>query len=284
VSEDAVVPNADGLRGSSLFVEANGISHHLLEYGDAGSPTVLILPGITSPAATWEFVAEPLASEFHVLTLDIRGRGLSGHPSDGFTLPDYAADVDGVIRALRLVQPIVLGHSMGARIAAAYGALHAGDAGAFVIVDPPLTGPGRRPYSISEETFIRSIREAKAGANADDMRRYFPTWTEEQLELRAKWLATCDENAVAQTHRLFHEDDFFDYWPKLAVPAVFIYGSDSPAVTAEGVAEVAAALPSAEIRAVTGAGHMIPWDNRKGFAEALLPALRSLAARPPAHG
>jgi N-formylmaleamate deformylase len=284
VSDEAVVPNTDGLRGRSLFVDANGINQHLLQYGDASSPTVLILPGITSPAATWEFVAEPLASEFHVLTLDIRGRGLSSHPSDGFTLPDYASDVHGVVRALGLIQPIVLGHSLGARIAAAYGTLYPGDAGPLVVVDPPLTGPGRQPYSISLETFITSIREARAGATADDMRRYFPTWSDEHLELRATWLPTCDENAVAQTHRLFHQEDFFDYWPKLAVPVVFIYGSESPAVTGEGVAEVAAALPIAEVRAVTGAGHMIPWDTPTGFAEVLLPALRALAGGPPTRG
>jgi N-formylmaleamate deformylase len=251
----------------------------VLEYGDVERPCVLIVPGITSPAATWEFVAEPLSAQFHIYTLDIRGRGLSDAPRDGYTLSDYAADVHGVIQALRLDRPILIGHSLGARIAVAYGALYPDEVGPLIIVDPPLTGPGRAPYFISEETFITSIREAKAGATADDMRRYFPTWTNEHLELRAKWLATCDENAVAQSHRLFHVEDFFDYWPKLGCPVVFIYGADSLAVTKDGAAEVIAALPSARMIEVPEAGHMIPWDNEQGFREAVTPSLRALAAR-----
>lgn len=271
-------PRLRDLEGRSVYVEANGIHHHLLEYGAEADPPVLILPGITSPAPTWEFVARTLAEDFHVFTLDIRGRGLSDTPEDGYTLPDYAADVEGVVAALGLVRPIVLGHSMGARIAAAYGALHADQAGPLIVADPPLTGPGRDPYWISEETFVTSIREAQAGATAEDMRPYFPTWSDEHLELRAQWLPTCDENAVAVTHRLFHSEDFFDYWPRLGRPVVFIYGAKSPAVSAEGAREVAQALPAAKVVEVPEAAHMIPWDNLPGFERAVLPALRDLAA------
>ena len=60
-----------------------------------------------------------------MLVLDVRGRGLSDTPADGFTLPEYAGDVAAVIDELELEPPVVLGHSMGARIAAAFGVLHA---------------------------------------------------------------------------------------------------------------------------------------------------------------
>ena len=140
---DRPVPSTEGLLGKSRFVQANGLRHHLLEYGPKDATPVLILPGIPSPAPTWEFVARELADDYRVFTADIRGRGLSDNPPSGYTLPDYAADAAGVIEALGLDRPIVLGHSMGARIATALGALHPDSAGALVIVDPPLTGPGR---------------------------------------------------------------------------------------------------------------------------------------------
>ena len=44
-------------------VQANGIRQHYLRYGgqDNGrKPVLLLIPGITSPAITWGFVAEPL--------------------------------------------------------------------------------------------------------------------------------------------------------------------------------------------------------------------------------
>lgn len=268
-------PDLSRFSGQSRFVDANGIRLHFLEYGSGEKPTIVIVPGITSPAVTWEFVAEPLSRDHHVLTMDVRGRGLSDHPESGFTLPDYARDVAESLDALDLKRTILLGHSMGARIVAAFGALYPGRAVGYIVADPPMTGPGRPPYPTSEEDFIRSIRQAKAGATADDMRPYFPTWTDEQLALRAEWLPTCDVHAVAESHRNFHREDLFEYWRALPPPALFLYGSESPAVSAEAAAEVAAANPAAEVACVPGAGHMLPWDNLDGFLE---PVRRFVAA------
>lgn len=57
---------------------ANGIRLHYLEFHSGPDQTpILLLPGITSPAMTWSFVAERLATTHRVFALDIRGRGLS---------------------------------------------------------------------------------------------------------------------------------------------------------------------------------------------------------------
>jgi N-formylmaleamate deformylase len=50
---------------------------------------------------------------------------------------------------------------------------------------------------------------------------------------------------------------------------LFLYGAESPVVTAEGAAEVAAANPRADIEAVAGAAHMLPFDNLDGFLDAV---------------
>ena len=62
------------LYGSNVAI--NQVRLHYLRYGGRGHALVLI-PGITSPAITWGFVAEKLAQFFDVYVLDIRGRGLS---------------------------------------------------------------------------------------------------------------------------------------------------------------------------------------------------------------
>ena len=96
--------------GRSGRVEVDGVGLHYLEYGD-GDPVVVVLPGITSPAITWEFVAERLAADGgRVVVPDIRGRGLSDAPETGYALTDYVADAVGLIRALGLERPVVLGH------------------------------------------------------------------------------------------------------------------------------------------------------------------------------
>src|SRR5450432_2089607 len=75
-------------------ISANGIRQHYLRYGGQGQP-IVIVPGITSPAITWGFVAERLARSFDVYVLDVRGRGLSqAGPSLDYSLDVYAGDVE----------------------------------------------------------------------------------------------------------------------------------------------------------------------------------------------
>jgi N-formylmaleamate deformylase len=252
------------MSGTDGYFQSGDVRLHYLEYGTEGRP-IVVVPGITSPAITWGFIAERLADGHRVLVLDVRGRGLSDKPQTGFTLPDYAADIAAMAGALGLDRPSVIGHSMGARIAAAFGVLHRDVSGPLVIVDPPLTGPGRPEYPTSLEAFMEQLAKARAGATADDMRPFFPTWDDEQLRLRAEWLPTCDETAVRETWLNFHTEDIFEYLRALQPPALFMYGGESPAVSAEGAAEVREANPELEVACIPRAGHMIPWDNLDGF-------------------
>ena len=263
-------------RGASRMIEANGIRQHYLDYG-SGPVEIVIVPGITSPAITWEFVAEQLAPEFRVLTLDLRGRGLTDRPANGYTLPELAADVAGFIEALGLKRPVLLGHSMGARIVAAVGALHPALHGPLIVVDPPLTGPGRAAYPMSRDAFQQQLREAYAGTTVEDVRRFFPGWSERELEIRAEWLATCDEHAVLETYDNFEREDFFQYWRLLPAPLLFVLGGESPVVTPAGEREVRAANPLAEVVAISRAGHMIPWNNLEEFVEAVRRFVRATA-------
>jgi N-formylmaleamate deformylase len=254
--------------GRSRFIESDGSRLHALEYGEQGQPALVIVPGITSPAATLEFVSLELARDFHVLTMDVRGRGLSDTCTD-YALADCAKDLALTISQLGLNRPAVLGHSAGARIAAAFGLLYPALRGSLVIADPPLSGPGRAPYPTPLDAFLEMIRLARSGATSDDLRPFFPSLSEEHLALRLAWLPTCDETAVTVTHRGFHEEDFFDYWPELGPPVLFLWGGASPAVSEEAAAEVAAANSAAEIVCLAQAGHMLPWDDLPGFLAAV---------------
>ena len=99
------------VRGQHLL--ADRIRLHYLEHAGEGPP-LIVIPGITSTAVTWEFISARLAEFAHVYTLDTRGRGLSsGGPDLNYWLADYAGDTANFIAALGLDAPIVLGHSNG---------------------------------------------------------------------------------------------------------------------------------------------------------------------------
>lgn len=248
----------------------DGVRLHHVTYGPEHGPPVVIVPGITSPAITWEFVAEPLAViGLRVVTLDLRGRGLSDAPASGYALTDYAADLAAVTAALGVEDALLVGHSLGARIATVAGVLTPAPWRAVVVADPPLSGPGRSSYPVPLEMFQAQLRAARVGTTAAEVLSAFPRWSEREAAIRAEWLDTCAEHAVVESWRRFHEEDFFSWWRRLRVPAMFVYGADSEVVSSAGAAEVAAANPAAEVRAIDRAGHMIPWENLDGFLRAV---------------
>jgi N-formylmaleamate deformylase len=266
---EALRADLAGLEAESRTVDGNGLALHVLDYPGEGRG-VVVLPGITSPAITWDFVVRAIRGGRRFVVPDLRGRGLSEAPDQGgYALGDYADDVAGLIRGLGLERPTLLGHSMGARIATTFAVRHPELRGPVIAVDPPLSGPGRAPYPITRESFLGQLEQAHAGTTVEELRSHYPRWPDRELDLRTRWLVTCSEEAVAESHRGFHEEDFFDDWPQVAAPVAFVYGGDSPMVTAEGAAEAAERNPAAQLVCVPAAGHMIPWDNFDGFRDAV---------------
>jgi N-formylmaleamate deformylase len=255
-------------------IHANGIRQHYLRYGGArtgpGTAAVIVVPGITSPAATWGFVGERLGRYFDAYVLDVRGRGLSSaEPELDYSLDAQAADVLAFADALGLRRFALLGHSMGGRIAVRAAAAHPEALARLVIVDPPVSGPGRRPYPADLAWYVNSIRQARQGMSADDMRAYTPTWTEPQRQLRAEWLHTCYEAAVVRSFEDFGRDDIHADLARVVVPLLLMTAERGGVVNDDDVAEWRRLAPQSVHVRVPAAGHMIPWDNEPGFYEAL---------------
>lgn len=249
------------------YLIANGIKQHYLRWGDEG-PSLLLIPGITSPAITWNFVAERLSEFAQVYVLDVRGRGLSeNRPGLSYSLDACARDALGVIEGLGLDRPIVLGHSMGGRIAAALGALAPEAPERLIIVDPPMTGPGRRPYPSPLQWYLEALREVTAGGGMEAVRKQLPDWTDEQIALRAEWLPTCTEEAIAGSYRSFNEEDMHAFLPGIRRPTLLMYAEKGGTVTEEDAREFVDLLPDGRSVRIDGAGHMIPWDRLDAFID-----------------
>ena len=255
--------------GFGYNVHANGIRHHLVRYGAPGYPVMLLVPGITSPAVTWEFVASRLADAYEVHVLDVRGRGLSEAGDLDYSLDAMADDVIAVSGELGFDRPLILGHSMGARTAIRAARKAPGTFGGLILADPPVSGPGRRPYPSAWPWYEDSILLAQRGCSAEDMRAFCPTWTQDQLALRAEWLHTCELRAIDAAYRGFHSDDIHADLPQLDLPMRLIVAGGSPVIEADDVAEIRGLAPAIEIVTVEGAGHMIPWDDLEGFLRAV---------------
>ncbi|MDO8280275.1 MAG: alpha/beta hydrolase [Burkholderiaceae bacterium] len=251
-------------------VRANGIRQHYLRFGGRG-PALVLVPGIVSPAAMWHPVGERLGRHFDVYVLDVRGRGLSESGAHlDYGLDACAADVLAFADALGLTDYVLLGHSAGARIGVR--AARSGRPGIrhLVLVDPPVSGPGRRPYPSPLPAIIDLLRAAQRGELEALLRApTAPVWPEALLRLRLEWLHTCDERAAVVTHRSFQEEDIHADLPHLRLPCSLITAGRGGVISPADIAEIKTLLPSIQVTTVADAGHQIAVENPEGFYRAV---------------
>jgi N-formylmaleamate deformylase len=227
----------------------------------------VVVPGITTPAGAFAFAAEAIArleGAGEVYVLDMRGRGLSERaPSGQHRSGDYAEDVLALIDHLHLRErrPLLVGHSLGARVVASARARVPGCSAGIVALDPPMSGPGRRPYPMGIDRFLEGIQAARSGRGIEQARHHYPTWSDEQATQRGEWLGSCDELAVVESYSWFHLESFEPVWQEVEPPALLLFGDESPVVTGDDAVRLQQANPRADVVSVAHAGHMIPWDN-----------------------
>jgi N-formylmaleamate deformylase len=160
---------------------------------------------------------------------------------------------------------VVVGHSMGGRVAMRFAARHPELFRGVAVIDAPVCGPDRPFTAGTLDYYLDSIRLAKAGVTPEEFRPFHPTWTDEQLADRLRWLPTCSETAVTESFQLLDLEDPTDGWSGIERPICFVVGGKSQIVTVEQGEELARRHPDCELVAIEDAGHMIPWDTLDEF-------------------
>lgn len=258
-------------------VRANGIRQHYLRFGGTG-PAVIVVPGISTTAAQWAFIAERLCAGRDIYVLDVRGRGLSeSGPHLSYSLDCCASDLIAFAEALGIEKCTILGHSMGARIGIRAARWRSASIDRLIMVDPPVSGPGRRAYPIPVEHLLSLLHsalrgEAYAALHAADA----PQWPERHIRTRAEWMHTCDERALIESHKGFHQDDIHFDLGNLDVATALIVAGRSGVIRSEDEAEFRRLVPSIVIRRLEGAGHQMQIDDTEGF----LSIVEELLAQP----
>jgi N-formylmaleamate deformylase len=266
---------------TSVYFRSGVLHMHALEFAVGEGRNIVVVPGITTPAASFATGAERLAAMEGVgavYVLDTRGRGLSQKSGFGtHRCGDYADDVIALIDHLGLHDPVLVGHSMGARVVAAARVKFPGCAAATVLIDPPMSGPGKAAYPIPLERMITGVRSARAGQGRAQARVDYPAWSEAQVAERGDWLGTCDDMALVESFAWFHLEAFESVWQILAQPALLLVGGESLVVPREQSELLSSLNPAASKVVIAGAGHMVPWDNPEDTYAAIETFLRTLS-------
>jgi pimeloyl-ACP methyl ester carboxylesterase len=127
---------------------ANGVRLHVYRTG-AQKPPLVFAHGITDNGLCFTPIAETLSATFEIILYDARGHGKSAPSLPNTTSIDRAHDLGGIIDALELKRPRLIGHSMGAVTVALYAGLYPQVPGCIILEDPP---PFEMMARMGEET------------------------------------------------------------------------------------------------------------------------------------
>lgn len=148
VPKEAVLPAAlapaaplDTLREQQIVLR--GLETCLCQWGPAAGPPVLCLHGILEQGAAWDAIAAVLAQRGYAVTApDLRGHGRSAHAAaaGSYQLIDFLADTDELLRQLPAEPIVLIGHSMGAVLAATLASLQPDRFKQLVLIEPVVPG------------------------------------------------------------------------------------------------------------------------------------------------
>jgi len=105
-------------------------------------PAVVLLHGYAETGDMWEPLAAVLGRDHTVIVPDLRGMGLSSHPTGGYDKKTQGEDVAGVLNALKIDKVELVTHDIGNMVGYAFAAEHPDRVTKFVLMDAPLPGVG----------------------------------------------------------------------------------------------------------------------------------------------
>ena len=240
----------------------------------AGQP-LLFLHGWGTSGRVWSAQQPEFVTDHRVVVVDWRGCGRSDHPAAGNTVDDVVADLAGLIHALDLHRPVVIGSSIGALFATELGLRHPDLIGGVVPVDGPAYWPSQ---GMDLDAIIASIRADRTGFLA----RWVPNWFAPGTSpVLIDWTIRqiLDSGTFVENH--FGEVVSYDprpALPGLRVPVHYLHGELDAEIPLAVARECAALTPGAQVTAVPGAGHMVQQERPVEFNAALRAALATMHA------
>lgn len=242
-----------------MFIRSNGIELHVHQRG-VGVPALVFLHYWGGSSRTWGHVIDALEEDFRTIAIDQRGWGQSDKPDSGYALADLAADAKGVIAALGLQRYILVGHSMGGKVAQLIASQRPDGLKGLVLVAPSPPSPLGLPADVrramvsayaTRESIITTVEQVLApdGLSASDLEMVIEDSVCGAPAALAAWpLATSQEDITSLVSRI-------------EVPTIVISGEndrvDPPDVLRR---DVLPRIPQAELHLLPGVGHLSPLE------------------------
>ena len=208
-----------------------------------------------------------MQADYDVIMPDARGHGKSSAPEYGYRYEDHAADVVGLMEALRLAPAILIGHSMGGMVAAVVASRFPERLRGLILADPTFLSPAVQ----------RTVQDSDV---ADQHRRFLKMSVDELVaEARIRHpqrpLDTIERIARARLQTSLAAFDVLtppnpDYRQvvrAIEVPSLLVIGGAAGVVSPEVAADLQRINPRLQVEQIPEAGHGLIYDQPERFAE-----------------
>ena len=120
---------------------------HYVDWGNADAPPLLLVHGGRDHCRNWDWVAEALREDWHIIAPDLRGHGDSQWMIGGsYGLSDYVYDIAQLLHQTKHQPITIIGHSLGGAISLQYTALYPETVSKLVVIE----GLGWPPDQVKE--------------------------------------------------------------------------------------------------------------------------------------
>lgn len=249
-----------------MKVASNGIRINVEELG-SGEPALVFLHYWGGSARTWRHVTARLAPRYRTLATDHRGWGESDAPLTGYALADLAADAAGVIDALGLTRYILVGHSMGGKVAQMIAARSPEGLAGLVLVAPAPPTPIALPQLARDMMAGAYDSAASVEATIDQVLAGKPLGPADRAQVIADSLRGASQ-AKKSWPTVTSLEDISGLAGQIDVPTLVISGEldrvDTPAALKT---ELMPRIPHAKLHVLPDTGHLSPLESPELLAE-----------------
>lgn len=249
---------------NTAVCETNTIKIHYTRTG-GNKPPLILLHGLMANGVCWTGLARVLQKEYDVIMPDARGHGKSSIPDDGYRYEDHANDVAGLINALRLPPPVLLGHSMGGMTAAVVASRKPNLLRGLILADPTFLSPKvqREVRDSDVADRHRKILNMSLNEAVAEARIRHPDRSPETLELFAR--ARLQTSMAAFDVLIPPNPDYKQLVSEIDVPSLLLLGDNG--VVSPVVAKELQRLNSLlQVEQIREAGHALHLDQPESFA------------------
>jgi len=236
-------------------------------------PAMLCVHGRYGRAETWVDFINKYGDEYRVIAPELRGHGLSGKPAASYSAEEMVEDIYELLSYLKIESVIMVGHSLGGRIAAYFAASYPEKVRALAILDKSPSGMqklyGEQPIMIDPLTKdwpmpFSSLNEAmkyiRQHTDSELSYQYFMNSLAETVD-GYKMMFSSYAIALGITH----DEDWYFLLPKITCLTLLIRAKGGEAVPDEDLLKMKSMLSDCLSYEMTESDHNVHLSNKKEF-------------------